>query len=117
MFAGPRALSRTLQSQERVAERALRFLVDRKQREEKGGEISVTQESYDQLSAQYNPREDALLTNFTTTKPHVLKFPEPSKMTAQVGTKPIQQEPVFQIQTTEAEITVVDFREPVGQPA
>lgn len=80
MFAGPRALSRTLQSQERVAERALHFLVGRKQREEKGAGISVTQESYDQLSAQYNPREDALLTNFTTTKPHVLKFPEPSKM-------------------------------------
>lgn len=87
MFAGPCALSRTLQSQEHVAERAVHFLVDRKQREEKGAGISVTQESYDQLSAQCNPGEDTLLTNFTTTKPHVLKFPEPSTMTAQVGTK------------------------------
>lgn len=37
----------------------------------------------------------------SATRPHVLKFPEPSKMAAQVGTKHIQQEPVFQIQNTE----------------
>lgn len=73
----PRALSRTSQCQECVAERAPHFTVDGKQGEEKGKGASGTQDGCpaDQHSA---PR------------PHILKFPECSKMAAQGEAKHVQ---------------------------